>query len=133
MHLAIYGWGLTHVRRYERAKFLIEKSMRLEPFHHAYVHNLRAIAYFWLGDFDVALESIENAYARTPDHSYTLVYKTVILSALGRDEDARAAGVNLLNRIPEFTIDNWLVASDPFQNPEDAARIRQLLESAGVR
>jgi adenylate cyclase len=132
-HLVVYAWGLTHVRRYERSRVLIEKSIRLQPFHESYVHNIRAMAYFWLGDFDVALNAIEAAYSRTPHHSYTLVYKTVILSAMGREDNAREAGVDLVARLPDFTVDNWLANSDVFENPEDAARIRELLEAAGVR
>jgi adenylate cyclase len=130
-HLSVYGWGLTHVRQYERAKLLIEKALRLQPFHLAWWQNVRAMANFWLGDNQTALEAIESAYSRSPNHSYTLVYKAVILSAMASPE-AQAAGEDLKNRLPDFTIDNWLENNDPFQNPEDAARIRSLLEAAGV-
>jgi hypothetical protein len=52
---------------------------------------------------------------------------------MGREDNAREAGVDLVARLPDFTVDNWLANSDVFENPEDAARIRELLEAAGVR
>ncbi len=131
-HLSLYAWGLTHVRQYERARLLIDKALKLQPFYQAWWQNIVAMSNFWLGNYDTALEAIEIVYARTPDHNFTLVYKTVILGAMGRTEAARAAGEDLLNRQPDFTIDNWLENNDTFQNPEDAARIRSLLEAAGV-
>lgn len=132
VHLAVYAWGLTHVRRYERAKLLIEKAIRLQPFHDAWWLNVRAMANFWLGDYETALEAIDAAYARTPHHTYTLVYKTVILSAMGQTEAARTAGDDLVNRHPDFSIEDWLEKNDPFQNLEDANHIQRLLEEAGV-
>ena len=50
-----------------------------------------------------------------------------------REKDAREAGVDLMARRPAFTIDNWLANSDVFRNPEDEKRIRDLLESAGLK
>ena len=66
--------------------------------------NLRASAYFFLGDFVLSAQSAERALARAPDYSSARRYLIIALMEMGRAQEARAQLKDLLERDPTSTL-----------------------------
>jgi tetratricopeptide (TPR) repeat protein len=99
------GDALTYEGRYEEAIEQFEKSLQLgprDPVRWAYL-SYGALAHLFAGMFDVALKWTEQANRYPHCQYWALAHRVVTLGHMGRYEDAREAGAELLRQQPEFS------------------------------
>ncbi len=90
----------------------VTKAMRLsplDPFGYFY-DSLAATAYLGAEDYVQALQLAERSLARNDRHLSTLRARICALHFLGRNAEAREAGLTLLQRKPDFTVANYRVS-----------------------
>jgi TolB-like protein/DNA-binding SARP family transcriptional activator/cytochrome c-type biogenesis protein CcmH/NrfG len=130
-HTALLAWALTYAGRPAEAAALLEKAMRLSPYYPAWYLVTLGRAYRLAGRYDDAIAALERAEARAPTNFHMHVVFAVILSELGRLEEARAKVAHILRMDPNYTIAEFAKAV-PYKDPAEFDRIRHALRRAGL-
>lgn len=118
----------------ETALTYADRACMLSPCdpHQYFFDLLRACAKSVCGDYEGALELSNASLKANPRHMSTLRTKTVALSMLGRDAEARIAADELLRWEPDFTIQSYL-KNHPAGADKDMPRLwADALSRAGV-
>lgn len=109
----------------------IKKAMRLSPIHPMWFLAILGNAYHLAGEHDIAIGTFKKAIDREPSSTLPRVGLTSTLSQVGREEEARSAGEELLRCEPGFSVTKWMKAH-PFKNPAQAEQVRMNLLGAGL-
>jgi adenylate cyclase len=101
------GHTLRFAGRYEEAIPEYKKAIRLNPIPPTnYLFGL-GIAYWGTGQYEEAIKWCEKAVRQDPDSFLTRLMLTMVYSASGRLEDARAEAKEVLRINPKFSVDKW--------------------------
>ncbi len=98
------GGFLKRSGRGRQAVPVLEKAMRLEPFHPPHWLSWLGQAYFESGDHADAIRILEQAAEREPDYIATYVYLAASYGSAGYKEKAGEVGKEVLRLNPDFTV-----------------------------
>jgi len=129
--LSNLGSMLNWAGRSEEALGVLQQAIRLDPFHPPNYLEWLAFAYEGLGDYDQCVEAAKRGIALDPDYVGLQVDLAVCYAALGREEEARAAGAEILRTNPRFTLKAY-ASYAPFSDERDLKRNVELLRKVGV-
>jgi TolB-like protein len=110
-----------------------EKARRLspiDPFQY-YYESLSSTALLAAGRYEEALAFAERSLRRHNRHTSTLRTKLTALHYLGRADEARTAGREILRRQPGFTVAGYL-GGHPAGSHEIGRRVATALRAAGI-
>jgi len=96
--------ALLNAGRYEEALLPISKALRLDPRGPFFYHWLEGRCLFQLERYEEAREKFELVAERNPDFVGGLKYLAATYSVLGRIDDAKWIGEEILARQPGFTL-----------------------------
>jgi tetratricopeptide (TPR) repeat protein len=102
---AMLGHILTYAGRAQEAVSLIEKGMRLDPCCTEFNAAFLAEAYVGLERYEEAIAAAKRALIISPDHLGAHLILAASYSALGQEEQARAAAVEVLRINPKFSLE----------------------------
>ena len=115
----------------EQALTSIKKAMRQSPYYPAWYLFVLGNAHRLLRQYDEAISTLEAWRDRLPNspHPYTMLAYTY--AEMGRLEDARAAAKALLERNPDFTLEQQ-AKQTPYKDVRELERTIEGLRKAGV-
>jgi adenylate cyclase len=120
---------LNTAGRSEEAIPAIEKAFRFNPLNPPFSHYLAAaLTYYLVGRYEEALRWSKELLSHYPNNIFGHQLLVLVNSALGRDDEARAAAVNLLRIHPDFTTQ---IYARTFPR-KDLERDLELFRKAGV-
>jgi len=125
------GSMLRYAHRAEEAVAVVERAIRLDPYHPPNYLEWLGDAYFVLGRYDDCVQAVERGVALDPDFVALRVVAAQCYAALGNEQKAREAGANILRLNPRFTISAF-VAYVPFTDEGDLRDQVAVLRQAGV-
>jgi adenylate cyclase len=129
--VGVLAWIYTFVGRAEEAVALAERSMQLSPFYQSWVLDVLGRAHVMLGHGEEAIATSRRAIAENSESYQSFVGLAIACGALGSEDDARAAGREVLVRNRAFTVQSWITAS-PYANDADLQRELDGLRRAGI-
>ena len=109
----------------------LNSVMRLDPHYPDIALQFLADAHFSLGEYDRAIDAIEQRLARNPQSETAYALLASCYAWLGRFEDARKAWEQALRINPSFSIERSRRVR-PFRNPEHFERRVEGLRKAGL-
>ena len=105
--IADLGGILTWAGRPEETIGLVKKAMRLNPMYPTeYLWNL-GHAYFLVGRYEEAIETLKRARGRNPDYLPVRAYLAASYSELGREEEARTEAAEFVSLNPQTSTEAW--------------------------
>ena len=129
--LANLGSMLRYIHRPEEAADVLERAIRLDPFHPAYYLEWLGDAYFLLGRLDECVDVLERGIALEPDFVALHVISAKCYAARGDDDKARKAVAEILRNNPNFTVTAF-ASYVPFSDAGDLQRNVEMLRKAGA-
>ena len=125
------GLVLTWAGKADEGIRYLEHSIRLNPFAPPVFFNNLAVAYRDAGQYEKAIEECKKALQREPNAHSPYIHMAISYLRLGREDEARAAGAELLRVNPTFSLENYARVL-PFTRPV-AERIVADLRKAGLK
>lgn len=123
---------LNYSGRPEEAVPLIEKAFRLNPVGpSSYYYTHAAHSYSLTGRYEDGIRMAKEMLARWPNIVFGYIQLALYYTALGRDEEARAAAQELLRINPKFSAQQYTKML-PYKDPALNARVLERLRKAGV-
>jgi adenylate cyclase len=119
-----FGLMLSHAGRAPDAVEYMKRIMRLDPFYPPNYTYWLGKGYYFMGKYEQAIELIRSASARLPGHEPSRVLLAAVAAQLGRQKEARAAALEVIQIQPDFTIAGWL----KFLNLSDRAYADRLAD-----
>ncbi|MDX1489387.1 MAG: tetratricopeptide repeat protein, partial [Acidiferrobacterales bacterium] len=129
--LANLGALFRYMGRGREAVELLERAIRLDPFHPATYLEYLGHAYYLVGRHEDCLAAAERGLALNPSFIALYVVKTRCYEGLDNEEKAKEAGKRILELNPSFTISAYS-AYTPYSVPEDQADAVRALKLAGI-
>jgi adenylate cyclase len=129
--LANLGSMLRYIHRPAEAAEVLERAIRLDPFHPANYLEWLGDAYFLLGRFDDCVDVLKRGIALEPDFVALHVISAKCYAALGDEENAGKAVAEILRNNPNFTIKAF-ASYVPFSDAGDLRRNVEMLRKAGA-
>jgi adenylate cyclase len=129
--LANLGSMLRYTPRGEDAAKVLERAVRLDPYHPPNYLEWLADAYSILGRYDDCIEAVTRGLALDPDFVALHVNAAQCYAAKGEREKAQEAGANILRVKPRFTVGAW-AAYVPYSDQNELQRNAELLRQSGV-
>jgi tetratricopeptide (TPR) repeat protein len=124
-----FGLALVHWGRTEEGLEHLERIMRLDPFHAPACQTFLGNAYYFVGRYTEAIDSLRAAARRLPNFRPTFVWLAATAAQLGNHDEAREASAVVLRRDPTFTITKWLQLHQ-FAKQADADHVAEGLRKA---
>ncbi len=124
------GWVLVWAGRAEEAIPYIQSAIRLNPLPAASYFVCLAVAYRDSGQYEKAIEASKKALQQEPNNQFPYIHMAISYIRLGREEDARAAALEILRINPEFSLERYAEIL-PFPQPV-ADRVVEDLRKAGL-
>ena len=103
---------------------------RLDPFPPDHVLHYTGVAYRVNGEYEKAIEFFKRATERNPDFWVSHFGLAACYGLLGRDEEARAAALEVLRIRPNFSIEKVYT---PYRDEADKKRTIEVLRKAGLK
>jgi adenylate cyclase len=128
--LANLGSMLRYADRAAEAAEVVERAIRLDPYHPPNYLEWLGDAYFLLGRDD-CIEAVERGIALDPDFVALHVIAAKCYASLGNEEKAREAGTQVLRHNPRFTL-RAFASYVPFSDERVLQRNIEMLRKAGV-
>ncbi len=127
------AYVLMVVGRTEEAVEAAKKAVRLDP-NSKQVQPLKALgeAYYHAGRYEEAIPVLKQVLTYNPTHWLAYFGLAISYSELGREEEARAAGAEMLRIVPQFSVERWKRTS-PNKDPAVTERIAAALRKAGLK
>ncbi len=129
--LANLGSMLRYAHRAEEALEVVERAIRLDPYHPPNYLEWLGDAYFFLGRSDDCVRSANRGAALDPDFVALHVVAAACHAALGNEEKAQDAAAKILRANPRFTLKAF-ASYVPFSEERDRQRKIAMLRKAGV-
>jgi adenylate cyclase len=129
--LANLGSMLRYAHRAEEAAEVVERAVRLDPFHPPNYLEWLADAYFFLGRYDDCIEAVERGVALDPNFVALHVVGAQCYAAFDDEEKARDAAAKILRANPRFTLKAF-ASYVPFRDERDLQLKVEMLRKAGV-
>ena len=129
--IGLLGWIYSLVGRCEEALALAERSMQLSPSYQTWVLDVLGRAHLMLGHGAESIAASRRAIAENPESYQSFVGLAAACGTFGTEEEARAAGREVLARNPVFTVQSWVMAA-PYLAEADLARELDGLRKAGI-
>lgn len=129
--LANLGALFRYMGRGQKAVELLERAIRLDPFHPPTYLEYLGHAYYLVGRHKDCLAAAERGLALNPSFIALYVVITRCYEGLGNEEKAKQAGKRILELNPSFTISAYS-AYTPYSVPKDQADAVRALKLAGI-
>jgi len=129
--LANLGSMLRYAHRGEEAAEVVERAIRLDPYHPPNYLEWLSDAYFLLGRYEECVQVANRGVALDPDFVPLHVVLAECHGALGNEEKARDAAAEILRANPHFTL-NAFASYVPFSDKGDLHMKTEMLRRAGV-
>ncbi len=129
--IGLLAWIYGFVGRFKESVALVERSMQLSPSYQDWVLGVLGRAQMHLGRGEEAVATWQRAIAMNPENYQSRVGVAAAYGAIGAEDEARAAGKEVLARNPAFTVQSWTMAA-PYKNEADLERELDGLHKAGL-
>ena len=129
--IGILAWVYGFIGRFEESVALVERSMKLSPSYQDWVLGVLGRAHMHLERGEEAVATWQRAIAMNPENYLSRVGMAAACGAIGAEDEARAAGQEVLARNPAFTVQSWTLAA-PYKNEADLKRELEGLRKAGL-
>jgi adenylate cyclase len=123
---------LTSAGRPEEAVELLNKAIRLNPFPPNWYFLSLGNAFFTMGRYEEAVGAYKRTFERSPDFLLTKIGLAASYGALGGEEDARAAAIEVLRIDPKFSLQRFAKGL-LYEDQKDADRYINALRKAGLK
>ena len=123
---------LTSAGRPEEAVELVNKGIRLNPFPPNWYFLSSGNAFFTMGRYEEAVGAYKRTFERSPDFLLTKIGLAASYGALGGEEDARAAAIEVLRIDPKFSLERFAEGL-LYKDQKDADRYINALRKAGLK
>jgi adenylate cyclase len=98
--IGVAGWHMALYGEWERGLTLLEKGMKLNPYHPSWFHLASYMDYYRRGEYESAFaEALKFNY---PDLFWDPLMRAAALGRMGREREAKAAVAELLKLEPDF-------------------------------
>jgi len=101
------GLGLSFAGRPEEAIPICKKAMRLNPIAPAPYFNSMAIAYRMVGQYDKAIEYLEEGTQRYPNYIFSHLNLSACYILVGQEQEAYTEAKEVLRLKPKFSVDRF--------------------------
>jgi adenylate cyclase len=125
------GMGLMYAGRSADALQLIATAMRLDPHYPPVVLHFLAQANFSLGQYEIAAQLLRDRIARNPATESSRMLLASCYGHLGRLDDARSTGAEILDINPDFSVTQRERVM-PYKDAGDFRRIVEGLAKASL-
>jgi len=122
----------THTGRAEEAIPLFHKAIRLNPFPPAIIFTRLSVACGLAGRFDEAVEQAKKGVERDSKNLYSYLSLAYACILAGREEEARAAAVEVLKINPSFSVEQF-ARMLPHRDTSQIQRTIDILRKAGLK
>lgn len=122
---------LNYAGRPAEAAALVEKAMRLSPFHPDQHLGVLANSYRMLGRFDEAIELDNERLRRNPDNFYSDFRLAALYMEAGREQEARRHVASAIAKHPRISL-RLIRASEPYRDEAYLDRYLDSLRRAGM-
>jgi adenylate cyclase len=129
--LANLGSMLRYAHRAGEAAEVVERAVRLDPYHPPNYLEWLGDAYLMLGRYDDCIQAMERGVALDPDFVALHVVGAECHAAAGNEAKARDAAANILRVNPRFTLKAF-ASYVPFTDERDLRLKIDLLRKAGL-
>jgi adenylate cyclase len=124
--------SLYYVDRSEEAIQLFQKAIRLDPIGSTGLYLNFANALKNAGRFEEAISAYKKSIQRAPDNIFAHIGMAVTYIMMGREEEARAQGAEVLRINPNFSVDSWARLL-PFKDQSTKDRVVNALRKTGLK
>jgi adenylate cyclase len=127
------GTALSLSGRAQESIPMLQKSLRLSPIPiHSNVLGLLANSYAMLGQYEEAIATYKKVLQiYGPDHSMAHIGLAVTYAVMGRENEARSEGAEVLRIDPKFSWERWIKALPWDRSRKD--RVADALRKAGLK
>jgi adenylate cyclase len=129
--LANLGSMLRYAHRAEEAAEVVERAIRLDPYHPPNYLEWLSDAYFLLGRYEECIHAANRGVALDPDFVPMHVLLAECHAALGNEDKAREAASEILRANPHFTLKAF-ASYVPLSDKGDLRIKTEMLRRAGV-
>ncbi len=129
--LANLGSMLRYAHRAKEAAEVVERAIRLDPYHPPNYLEWLGDAYLFLGRLNDCIETVERGIALESNFVALHVIAAKCYAALGNEVKAREAGTEVLRINPHFTL-RAFASYVPFSDERDLQHNVEMLRKAGV-
>jgi adenylate cyclase len=131
-NIAILAVALKTVGRVEEALAMLEKAIRLNPMPPDWLLHEFGSCYRLMGRYDEAIAALRRVLDGNPDYlnSRLNLIATYVMS--GKEEAARAEGVEVLRRSPDFSVERFL-RNFPYKDQKIIDGLKEYLLKAGLK
>ena len=129
--LAGCAHNFTYLGKPKEALRLIERAMRLSPYYPGWYLFVLGNAHRLLGNYEEALAALKAWQERLPNAPFPHIVLTYTYAEMGRLEDARAEAQELLEKWPDFSVEQQAKMT-PYQDPAELELTLEGLRKAGV-
>jgi adenylate cyclase len=126
------GTILNLAGRPEEAIRLVEKAIRLNPRYPAHYLVTLGQAYTLTRQYEEAIAILKRATTRNPNFLAAYVFLAVVYSESSREEEARAAAVEILRISPNFSLEGFQQRIH-YKDPAVSERFVTALRKAGLK
>jgi adenylate cyclase len=126
------GASLISSGRSKEGIAALERSIRLDPFRSAVRFNQIALALYFIGEYDAAVDAANRAIRSSPNYPNPYRWLAAALGQLGRFEEAKRALEKAIEIAPA-SFRMYVSERAPWRRPEDHAHMLEGLRKAGWR
>jgi adenylate cyclase len=123
---------LTSAGRPEEAVELVNKAIRLNPFPPNWYFFSLGNAFFTMGRYEEAAGAYKRTFERSPDFLLTKIGLAASYGALGSEEDARTAAMEILRINSKFSLQRFAEGL-LYKDQKDADHYINALRKAGLK
>ena len=106
-------------------------AVRLDPRQFQHLNTLGQ-AYVTAGQYEEAITTLKTVLTYNPTLWIAHGGLAVSYSELGREEEARAAGAEMLRIVPQFSVERWKPTA-PYKDPAVIERLAAAMRKAGLK
>jgi hypothetical protein len=128
--MAELGYLLTLLGDWKRGPALIRKAIETNPYYHVIVHYPLWVDWIRRGDYENAFA--ETLHFRTPLLFWDPLIKAATLGLLGRIQEGRRAGDDLLKLRPDFSTRGWTLINHYIKFDDILGRVIEGLNKVGL-
>jgi tetratricopeptide (TPR) repeat protein len=130
---SMYGLILTFAGRPNEAVPLLNKAIRLNPFHPGHALFSLGHAYRDTGRFEEALSSYKKVLQISPNSFGAHIYLAALYGIMGRQTEAHAEAAEVLLLNPKFSLDHFEKVLSIYRDQAVRDNIIGALRKAGLK